>query len=231
MPALLCAPLHAPTAGRQADDVVRRINQINRDCVNKLVAVGPTEAYNIIPELRAFDPWMLVLEQGGKDKRRGQKDNPILVNNSFVSQGAGQIYGCDASTPERLAPERWFTFAIVDSHFIISMHPHAAVQAKDGGPNRSATAADRVEQFSHQMYVFRRLLQYATMVYNNVSVMGDMNCSPEGNWRDNPWNIMKQFGLNIHPHNIIGFGSNIKGFKAKTIKGAGTDHVWMLGQW
>lgn len=229
MTAVLCAPLHAPTAGKNADDVVKRIMEINKEHKDGLAAVGPTEAYTIIPELRAMSKFNLVLEQGGRDVRRGQKDNPLLVNTSFVSQGAGQIYGCAAATPERLAPERWFTFAVVHGNFIINMHPHAAVQAKNNGPNLAQTAADRVEKFEHQMFVFKRLLQFASNIAPDTTVMGDMNCRNEGTWRSNPFNIMKQFGLKTFDHNIIGMGSTIKGFKAKTIKGAGTDHIWMLG--
>jgi hypothetical protein len=231
MPSVLLAPLHAPSANREPLAVIKRIEEVNRDNTG-LMAVGITEAYSIIPQLKDMRNFDLVLETGGKDTRRGQRDNPILRSHNYLSKGAGQLFGCSASTPEELAPERWLTFCVVNGVYIINLHPHAAVQSKDDwGPNRSDNAKHRVAMFEYQMIVFRRLLQLAHNLSDHIIVMGDFNCQNKGTWRSNPWHIMSLFGLKCYDHNIIGMATDIRGFSTKIVEGDGTDHAWMLGSW
>ncbi len=234
MTAILCAPLHAPTAKQRVNAVITRINSLNTGADKRLLAVGLTEAYSITPSLRTLVEWDLIMESGGKDTRRGQKDNPILFNRNFVRNGGGQLFGCNASTPDELAPERWFTFVVHDTHLIINIHPHAAVQANDGGPNRSDNAKDRVREFQNQMGILVSLLRFGLTSYRTVTVMGDFNCRPVGDWISNPINIMKRLGFRVQmagPNSICGIASTNRKMDVYSVDGAGTDHKWLVGEW
>ena len=74
---ILHAPLHGPSAKKNPGAVKRRIRDIAPH------SAGLTEAYGIVPALAQTQGYRMILESGGKDTRRGQKDNPILTRKNL----------------------------------------------------------------------------------------------------------------------------------------------------
>lgn len=228
MVTVLHAPLKAPLARRHPRRVTRAVQKLAPDFG------GLTEAYGIVRPLGRVRGYRMVLEEGGADQRRGQKDNPILVRDELVSLGSGQLFGCSSSTPERLAPERWISFAAVRlpdrdvPHCHIGMHPHAGVQAVDGGLART----DRARKYRQQMLVFDRFLDFADAMGWTVTVSADLNFRDEGDSAWSPYRIMRDHGLAVAGHGLDAIGStrSLRLHVREVPAPPGvTDHPWLLG--
>src|SRR4051794_33543610 len=174
---VLHAPLHAPSAAQHPAVVTREIRR------HRATMVGLTEAYGILADLGRLRDYRLVVEGGGQDRRRGQKDNPILIRTGLRSLGSGQVLGCNASTPVRIAPERWFTYSAqqvpdVGAVCHVVLHPHAGVQDKANG--RLRTDIDRGREYGRQMDGFTALLAFAAAMGWLIVVTGDLNFRDHG---------------------------------------------------
>ena len=226
---VLHAPLHAPSARLHPVITVREIRR------HQPTVVGLTEAYGILPVLGRMHGYRLVVEEGGRDRRRGQKDNPILVAAGLRSLGSGQVLGCDAATPLKIAPERWFTFSVLEvpgtgAVCHVTAHPHAAVQEQPSGKLR--TDIDRGREFGRQMDVFTALLAFAKGMSWAIIVTGDLNFRDMGDDPRSPYEILRAQGLKIVARNINciaftpGLGLDVSEVEAPH---SITDHPWLLG--
>lgn len=221
---ILYCPLHAPSAKDHPRDVTTTIERL------RPTFAAPTEAYGVIPALQKMNGYRLVLEEGGRDARRGQKDNPILVENKHPNIGSGQIHGCPPSTPRRIAPERWITFAAIElprgPHAHVSLHPHAGIQGKEGGLAKN----DRGQKFALQMTRLDQLLQFIRAMDWTCSVSGDLNFRDVGNSPASPYRIMRAHDLTVESDgiNAIGWTKALRmDVQNVTTPRSVTDHPWM----
>lgn len=226
---VLHAPLKAPLARLHPTTVTREIRR------HDATMVGLTEAYGILPALGRMRDYRLVVENGGQDRRRGQKDNPILIRAGLRSLGSGQVFGCSASTPVRIAPERWLTYSSLEVPgvgpvFHITLHPHAKVQDKASG--RLDTGTDRGREFGRQMDNFAVLLGLATSLGSKIVVTGDLNFRDRGDDPRSPYAIMRGHGLEVVSRGLdcIGFTPGLGlAVTEVDVPGSITDHPWLLG--
>lgn len=226
---VLHAPLHAPSAARNPGAVKREIRKHNA------TMVGLTEAYGILPDLGKMRGYRLIVENGGRDQRRGQKDNPILVHSGMRSLGSGQIFACNASTPVRIAPERWFTYAAFEVPDVgavchIVLHPHPAVQDQASGKLRTDT--DRGREFGRQMDAFTALLQFAKAMEWLIVVTGDVNFHDRGSDPRSPYSILRAQGLKVKSHGLDCIASSPElGLDVTEANAPSsiTDHPWLVG--
>jgi len=222
---ILHAPLKAPWA-KQNPNAVRRGVRAQRP-----TSAGLTEAYGIDPTIPGY---RTIVESGGRDRRRGQKDNPILTKSSLTSHGSGQIFGCEASTPVRIAPERWNSFSAfaIDSHRVtchIHLHPHAGVQGEEG---RIARGSDRGQKYAEQMDVFADMLDFADAMSWLVVVTADANAIDKGSDPISPYSIMRKHKLEIASHHldVMAWSPWLDLAVTEVKPPAGvTDHPWLLG--
>jgi hypothetical protein len=221
--------LHAPSAARNAGTVVREIRK------HRATMVGMTEAYGILPDLARLRGYRLVVEGGGEDRRRGQKDTPILIRSDLRSLGSGQVLGCNASTPVKIAPERWFTYSTLEAPNVgaichLVLHPHAAVQ--DAASGRLRSGIDRGRQFERQMTGLTALLDFATAMQWLVVVTGDLNFRDRGSDPASPYSILRRHGLHVVSHGLdcIAFSPSLDLEVSQVDAPASiTDHPWLLG--
>ncbi|KQW47086.1 hypothetical protein ASC77_18050 [Nocardioides sp. Root1257] len=227
---VLHAPLHAPSARQRPAVVTREIRK------HQATMVGLTEAYGILPALGRMRDYRLVVESGGRDRRRGQKDNPILIRTKMRSLGSGQVLGCDAATPVRIAPERWFTYSAFDVPDVgavchVVLHPHASVQDKASGLLR--TDNDRAREYGRQMKGLEAMLDFAAAVGWRVVVTGDMNFRDHGADPRSPYDILRAHGLKVVSHGIdcIAFAPALD-LKVDEVgvPSSITDHPWLVGR-
>ena len=225
---VLHAPLHGPSATRHPVIATREIRR------HQPTIVGLTEAYGILPALGSMRGFRLVVESGGKDRRRGQKDNPILVASDLRSLGSGQVIGCNASTPPKIAPERWVTFSAFEVPEVgplchLVLHPHAAVQLASG---LLRTDTDRAREFGRQMDVFTALLAFAKAMKWAVVVTGDLNFRDLGDDARSPYGILRAQSLKVVSRGLdcIAFSPQLK-LEVSEVEAPSsiTDHPWLVG--
>lgn len=201
---VVCLPLHAPSAKKHPLLVVRTIRRLKGD------STGLTEAYGILSTLLKLTLFRVVMETGGKDRRRGQRDNPIVVRTRKgrrqgrrYSRGSGQVYGADASTPLRIAPERWMTWSATVERIggraaticHIAWHPHAGVQDKKTGEMHNS---DRAHQYALNVKRLKALVEFAVANGWEWVVTGDFNTDE----RAPVYAMLEALGGIVHSHNI-----------------------------
>ena len=228
---VLCAPLHAPSAKRHPHAVTAAIRHTGA------TTAGLTEAYPlpVRDALEGMRGRRVVVEDGGRDRRRGQHDNPIVVRSSLSSLGSGQLYGSSASRPSRIAPERFTTYSAIRHPDVgpvvhINVHPHAGVQSKASGRLRVDT--DRGGKFAQHMRALDAFLTYAEATGWLAVVTGDVNFRDYGDSAWSPYRVFRDHGLDVHAHGIVAIAAakqlhlDVREVPAPR---AATDHVWLLG--
>lgn len=227
---VLHAPLYGPGAGNNPEVLKAHIVNLHPD------ATTFTEAYPkpVRQALRSIDGQRLIQEDGGIDQRRGQYDVPMLVRSSLRSFGSGQLFGAEASTPERLAPERWMTFAAFEAPGLgtvatIGLHPHAAVQSKATGRLRVDIARGR--EFEEQMRRFDALLTFVKAMGWTPVVAGDINFRNRGDSFWSPYRVLRDQGLQIHDRGIdlIAAPKGLLKVSEAPVPKTITNHPWLLG--
>jgi hypothetical protein len=226
---VLHAPLHAPSA-KQHPPIARRSIRHQQP-----TSVGLTEAYGILPELAKMTGYRMIMETGGRDKRRGQKDTPILARRDLVSLGSGQVFGSEASTPLRIAPERWLTYSTVRVPGIgavchICLHPHAGIQDKDTGKLR--TDIDRGRKADQQLKVLAHLLDFAKAMGWARVVTGDLNFRDRPTTGASPYKVLRDHGLTVDAHGLdVIAGDKALHLDVREVHAPSsiTDHPWLLG--
>lgn len=228
---ILHAPLHAPSAAKHPRALKRAINRPRIDA--DLVCL--TEAYpdNVLNALEEMSAWRTIIQDGGSDKRRGQYDNPILVDRALTSVGSGQVFGCSASDPDRISPERWFTFSSVAigkqifSH--VSGHAHAVIQDKETGDFNDSKRAEVTEQ--EWLPNLDMLLSYLRQKSHVVSFSADANfrdatSNAKGIYQLLHYHKMQtfDFGLDVVacPNRLVATARKVK--RPNSI----SDHPWIL---
>lgn len=226
---VLHAPLHAPSARQRPHAVQRQLRAQHAH------TIGLTEAYGILPELRAMRLYRTVMEDGGRDQRRGQKDTPILVRRNLVSLGSGQVFGSAASKPLRIAPERWLTWSTISAPSLgpvchVCLHPHAGIQDKATGNLR--TDIDRGRKADQQLEVLGHLLDFAKAMGWARVVTGDVNFRDRPTAGASPYKVLRDHGLEVHAQGFDVIAGDkqlhldVRQVHAPT---SITDHPWLLG--
>lgn len=159
------APLHGPTANAAA---IRHATTLGGDSIGFTEAYEPQTRRAIRSRLRH----RLVVGKSATDPRRGPWDVPILAHrrNPFVDGWA--VKACDASEPERIAPERWLTGAVYEHRFgtveHIAAHPNAAIKGQPAD-------LDRVLKYRENMRRLESKIRRAQRSGHIVAVTGDLN--------------------------------------------------------
>ena len=227
---VLHAPLHAPSARSRPGAVLKALR------AQAPTIVGLTEAYGIVDALRRMSAYRMVLEDGGADRKRGQRDNPILVRKSLHSVGSGQVFGSPASTPVRIAPERWITWSAVRVPDVgpvchLSLHPHAAIQDKATG--RLDTNIDRGRKAEEQLAVLDQLLGFVAAMGWLPVVTGDLNFRDKpGVTGPSPYRVLREHGLDVHSQGLDVIAAHPDlGLEVDVVAApsAITDHPWLRG--
>lgn len=194
-------------------------------------SIGWTEAYNRTWFMRTRLRFRMVVGKSPTDTRRGAKDNPILVRRWHKILDRGAIKACDASTPEKIAPERWITWAAYD-HEIgrvlhVALHPNAAVV--------NAWGSDRAAKYRQEMHALIRLVEAkkAQLGIDHVVVTGDLNYHrADPARRLSPRWVFKQLGMSYRSDGLdwIAWSSELHVAHWRVIPTSenGQDHPWLL---
>lgn len=172
---ILHAPLHGVSATRP---------QIRRALGMDACSVAFSEAYprTIFPFLvtRPFYPATVGKKHRPLSPLRGAHDTPILRRRHHQKVNAFHYKAVDASTPIKIAPERWNTgVAYRHSWGVIghvTAHPNAAVIGLD--PRQ----VDRVRKYVDQMVQLEKSIRTWRQKGYTVVVTGDLNHGSGGDW-------------------------------------------------
>lgn len=230
---LLHAPLRSSWAREHPHRVATRIRQLRPTFVDL------TEAYPdpVRTALKQIDGYDVVVTDGGRDQRRGQYDNPVLVRTGkgFPSVGRGQVFACPAATPDRIAPERWLTFAAARiaghhrPHCHIGFHPHAGVQGDDGGISRKN---DRGQAYLQGVAVLEELLDFIAAQRWTASVGADINVRDIGDDPKLPHRLLRDRGMTVEATGLDLLAAS-KELRLDVWESEApaevTDHPWLLG--
>lgn len=190
-----------------------------------------TEAYKRNPYLRTRLRFRMIVGKSKTDKRRGAKDNPILVRRTHKLVASGAVRACGPSHPVKIAPERWITWAIYDhplgrvAHY--AAHPNAAVA--------SAWDSDRAAKYRQQMQALAQLVEDNRTRYHvdHDVISGDLNYHEGDPVRDwTPKDLFKRLGMTYWCEHLdwIAWTEGLR-LDRKRIIGThenGQDHPWLL---
>lgn len=157
-------------------------------------SIGLNEAQRLIADLRLLNGYRLLDSEGTADPR--SRETPMLVSRKVRNLGQLQLRIADASTPERVAPERWATVAMYE-HPTIGPVSHTNLHLHWIGPAHDRPNADRVQKTHDAAVRVRRLLDWQQREGFARVVTGDVNI-PED--RRSPqwltaWEAFAQAGL------------------------------------
>lgn len=159
-----------------------------------------------------------------------KRDSQLLVrkrgNRSFER---GVLFGCAASTPLKIAPERQICYDVFQQGgplAVITLHPHAAV--------RSAWKSDRAEKYRREMERLVALIHRLQRKYGKdlaIIVMGDLNYPDvsEPSRHLAPHQLLSDLGLNFLSHGIdyVAWSQNLRSTGHTIITNNGQDHPWI----
>lgn len=220
---ILHAACHGPTL------TWRRIRQACRRYGAD--SIGWTEAYRRNRFMRLRPRFKMVVGKSTTDIRRGAKDNPILVRRRHKVIDAGAIKGCDASTPMKIAPERWTTFAVYEHPLgrilHVALHPNAGVD--------NAWTSDRAAKYREQMQGLLDLIEAkkAELEIDHVVVTGDLNYRRRDPARKlSPRWVFAKLGLSYRVEGLdwIAWSDGLLLVHWRVIPTSenGQDHPWLL---
>lgn len=226
----LVLPLKAPSAGEHPRQVARVIRK-HRGSHTFL-----TEAYAlpVRKALGAMKGYREVVGEGGQDQRRGQYDNPMMVEASLRNLGSGQLFGSARAKPAKFAPERWITFSVdqVPGSGIvcgIGIHPNATVQNAEGEFRRTAAA----KRYQAMMGRLDSFLDMAEAMKWKVVVGGDVNYRDKGTEPLSPFAVLRKHGLTIHAHGltVLACDPTLKlDVHVVTLSNTISDHVGLIAE-
>jgi hypothetical protein len=221
---LLHAACHGPTLSRA------RIRQACRRYGAGVIEW--TEAYRRNRYLRTRLRFRMVVGKSKTDPRRGPKDNPLLVRRGYEVIDRGAVKACDASTPHKIAPERWISWAII-RHLelgvigVYALHPNAAVV--------DAWESDRAAKYRQQMQALIDLVRANRARYHvdDDVVSGDLNYHENDPVRDlTPRDVFEQLGMDFWCEHLdwIAWTPGLEPVEKRVIPTSenGQDHPWLL---
>jgi hypothetical protein len=194
-------------------------------------SIGWTEAYRRNRFMRTRLRFRMVVGKSTTDRRRGAKDNPILVRRRHKIVASGAIKGCDASTPRKIAPERWISWAAYEHPLgrilHVALHPNAMVAG--------AWDTDRAAKYREQMQALVALIESkkAKLAIAHVAVTGDLNYRlSDPAHRDSPRWVFEQLGMSYRAEGLdwIAWSSELQVTQWRVIppRENGQDHPWLL---
>lgn len=161
-------------------------------------SAGANEGYRYIDLLEKRRGYRTIYDKGAKDQRRGARDVPILTKNDRPSLGTMTLFGAKASTPVKIAPDRWMTVSMfLDpqcgpiAHG--ELHPHAGVQNPETG---AFNDTDRATQFKKQMVLLDQMLTYLDKNFHLIFA-GDLNFRDKGDATLSPYDIFRDHGMKM----------------------------------
>lgn len=189
---VLHAPLHGATATKkELRAALKRPG---------LVSVAFSEAYQHASFFKRLGGWRTTTgakvpkDANGRSVRR---DVAILVKRWRKPLESGVRKASEASTPLRIAPERWLAFTVDNLHgkplAHISLHPHAVVREADDW------ASDRGIKYRGAMNELRLVVEYLRGKYGadlDIVVTGDLQYRQTDPARKNsPKDVFRDLGL------------------------------------
>lgn len=219
---ILHAGCHAPSLDLGA---VRLASSLDPD------SIGWSEAYERIPLLRSRVRYKVRVGRSRTDPRRGARDVPISRRRSHAEVDWWAIKACEASHPERIAPERWIT-GVAYRHPIgvvehINLHPNAAVQHTDPDLDRVRKYADTMRRLESRIIRAQRLGRH-------VVVTGDLNWSGRTGPRWSPGRVFDRVDLRTWNVGLdwVAWSSHLRttrgGLSIIGPDRTGQDHPWLL---
>ena len=165
--------------------------------------VATQELYRLASTVdRLFPTWRNTgFLRGASDMRRGSKDNPIFTRRGLVNLGEMIVIGSKASTPERLAPDRFIHVSAflhdVGPTAVINIHPHAATMGH-------ARRVDRANETARFIEILKDVIRFWRNNGFHVVVVGDGNWRPSADspdWQDLA-EMLRQLRMEYHFHGI-----------------------------
>ncbi len=234
--AFMHAPMHAPSVRLRH---IRHMFRLAKE--HQVVSIGMTEAYNAGPYLLGWKgAWRTIRGTSKTDRRRGPKDNPILLRRRYNGRRVKvlrtwKIKAHGPSYPEKLAPERWIHAVLFlcwdGSAWVkvlhVAVHPNAAVRNAD-------PSADRVVKFRDFWGQVVALVNQVRDHHGNLRVVlsGDVNARRDDDQVGFPrWAVAELElrgwweGIDLIAHDLatartekVDVGEN------------GQDHPWMIAE-
>lgn len=202
-------------------------------------SLGFTEAYRpaIFAWLTHRPRWKATFGASISDRRRGPKDNPILVRRRHRLLANGAVKACgpvlDArGRPSRLAPERWITWVcyLADGMLVVhvAFHPNAGVMGlPDTAPRRALYAAS--------MKVLEDTITMLRARWSGVHVVvtGDLNWTDTDSALFSPAAVFERLGMDTYCHHLdwIAWDSTLQlDGPVHVVRPAqnGQDHPWLF---
>lgn len=201
---------------------------------HRLHAVDWTEAYERIGYVSRRHLWDCIVGRSRTDRRRGPKDNPILVSKRRTRILESDAFkACNAAFPLRLAPERWVTWVVLETHtgalvLNIAIHPHPAVQ-------NASRFSRRVRGHFRQMKKVERLVARKRREHGpdlHVTITGDVNSTDSWTAKYAPATVFTRLGLDAYWHGILAVAFDrrlqLLGVDEIHTDENGQDHPWLI---
>lgn len=223
---ILHAPLHGNSAtNREMQRALRRPG---------VVGVVFTEAYRHGPFLKSRPRWRATMG-GTKRNARGTmvaRDVAVLVRRWRKPLDHWVIKGSAASTPLKIAPERFITVS-VDNLWgsplaIIGLHPHAAV--------RNSWGSDRAAKYRDYMREVHETVRDLRFTYGDdldIVITGDLQYTAGDPVRDwSPRDLFNRLDMHVVATQgldwvAVSDGLHLVDFEVITTGANGQDHPWL----
>lgn len=234
--AIMHAPMHAPSVRLRH---IRHLFRLARE--HQVVSIGMTEAYNAYGYLIPWRAkWRVIRGKSKTDRRRGPKDNPILLRRRYRGRRVKlirtwKIKAHGPSTPEKLAPERWITAALFmcwdGGAWIkvlhVCVHPNAAVRNAD-------PQADRVVKFRSFWSQVVTLVRSVRAEHGPLKVVltGDVQATLQDTQEGFPRWALQELDLTgwwAHIDLVADGGLDALDQEKVDVGENGQDHPWMIG--
>lgn len=223
---LLHAPLHGVDATRA--EMQRALSRPG------VIGVAFSEAYRHGGYLGKRPLWRAVMGSGRKKDARGrlvERDVILAVRRYRRNLARGIVFASPASTPLKIAPERYITWTIDNFQgrplAMIGIHPNAAV--------RRNWRSDRAKAYRKSMQELHLLVGRLRAQYGHdldIAILGDMNYPEVTDGREwTPRWTFNDLGLDWIDEGIdwVAYSSGLKVVSKRKIptRVNGQDHPWL----
>lgn len=159
-------------------------------------SLGLNEANSLLGMLSARRRYRVVVGSGGRDKRRGASEVPVLTRRELPSLGSIALQVSEQAAPERIAPDRWVTvsaFAHNVGHVAhVNVHPNAVT-------DNLTESVPRVRETAELWASVDRLLTFLRAEGFLIVLSGDLNSRRSGETPDyeGAYDVIDRHKLNV----------------------------------
>jgi hypothetical protein len=161
--------------------------------------------------------------------RSGFSSNVVMTRDTLKTHGEGTLFGCNASKPDRIAPERaphYSTFIIGNRPSVVfAYHGHASISNKDA---KEVARAAQATKMNERMIAYIKMFQ--SLAYD-IYVLGDSNQEPGSKIKNGlgPVQAFERCGLTVVQHKleVVAFSPTVKMVDQDLIskESSGSDHI------